>query len=71
MCIPLIATVVALSLAKGADPAWRLADAVTDEGGVETHAFALSREGDAAVPPVVEISFDVPVSGASYFWQPT
>ncbi len=64
-------TPVQVKLAAGADPQWRVSDAATAEGGVETHRISLTRAADAAVPPVVEIAFDVPVGAVSHYWQPT
>ena len=66
-------TTVSVTLADGADAAWRVADAATtDADGVQAHVVSLTRQADdAAVPPVVEIAFDVPVAATSYFWQPT
>lgn len=64
-------TPVQVKLAEGADPQWRVADAATAEDGVETHRISLTRAADAAVPPVVEISLDVPVGAAAHYWQPT
>jgi len=71
MLFALLFALLPVKMTIGTDAGWHHADVVTAEGGVETHALSLSRDGAAAVPPVVEISFDVPVAGTSHFWQPT